>query len=443
MKWFSRSLWLAAWAVWLWLGFGLHRELPRELGPVATWLPLNPKEDMIAFIHNRPSILTVDDAPDDRLPIIRLRNERTGEIELEVKSEGVGIPRSFGFFNSFKHGFHGRCEGYPPTANTTWPIFVLSAATKEWRRIDDVGYDPKFHVTRPWVMFSRSLVEPISDAVVILDLESGRRVFDSRRDRNGEPKFVRSWHPFFIGGDRIGIPVKSNGARQSPALEIWSIDAGKMIRRIEGVEFGEHATGSAAGMLAWYDVATPYVTEVRDAESGNVVFSVPPEKHRIGGNLGSISAAPTFTADGKRILSAPAGGLFDIATGAKVWDAADHESVRIGRPPDRFEVRENWTLSLFGRSINFITLAVRRLDDGSFLTRSQYSTLSEYSSNADQTLFLENWKTVRELPLRVNWLHLALAQAILALPIILPWLVIRSRRRRKELDRRPRPEGRV
>jgi hypothetical protein len=33
MKWFKRGCWIAAWGVWVWCGFGLYRELPREFGP--------------------------------------------------------------------------------------------------------------------------------------------------------------------------------------------------------------------------------------------------------------------------------------------------------------------------------------------------------------------------------------------------------------------------
>ena len=47
--WLSRSLWLAAWSFWLWLGFGLYRELPRELGPVVCRLPMNEAESTIGF----------------------------------------------------------------------------------------------------------------------------------------------------------------------------------------------------------------------------------------------------------------------------------------------------------------------------------------------------------------------------------------------------------
>jgi hypothetical protein len=435
MRWLSRGFWLLAWSVWLWLGVGLSRELPKVLGPTAFQLPNNSKEDMIAFLHNRPSIFTLDDGADDRLPIIRLRNERTGDIELEVKSDGAGIPRSFGFFNSFKHGFHGRCEAYPRTPNTTWPVFVLNLTTGKWNRFDDVGYEPTFHPTKPWVMFNRSDVDPTIDAVVVIDLETGRRVFDVHSGIQRDLNAARRERPFFIGGDRIGIPTVSNDGRKSPSLEIWSIEKGLMIRRVDGVKVGRLPNSSPAGIVCWYDVdiGSACVTHVFGAEAARIVCSIPPEVQRVANGPYSFFTAPTFTADGKRILSAPAGGLFDIAAGRRVWDAADHESVWIVRSPDRFEVSEHWSIPVFGRTLDFYTFAVRRLDDGSFLTRSHYSTLAQFRSNADETLFLEHGKSVRELPLRVSWLYLGLAQAILALPMVGVWEYIRWRRKRRSL----------
>src|SRR6476660_10364094 len=35
----KRICWITAWGVWLWLGFGLYRELPRDLGRVVCKLP--------------------------------------------------------------------------------------------------------------------------------------------------------------------------------------------------------------------------------------------------------------------------------------------------------------------------------------------------------------------------------------------------------------------
>src|SRR5262245_1890612 len=50
MFWFKRILWLAAWCVWLWLGFGLHRELPRDLGPAVSKLKVTGTQYPLGFL---------------------------------------------------------------------------------------------------------------------------------------------------------------------------------------------------------------------------------------------------------------------------------------------------------------------------------------------------------------------------------------------------------
>jgi len=51
-------LWLAAWSFWLWLGFGLYRELPRDLGPVVCQVKLRGLVE--AFLQSPPEIVSLD-----------------------------------------------------------------------------------------------------------------------------------------------------------------------------------------------------------------------------------------------------------------------------------------------------------------------------------------------------------------------------------------------
>ena len=57
MKWFKRGLWLAAWCVWLWLGFGLYRELPRDLGPRVCKIPVLTGDQVHGFLEGRYEVL--------------------------------------------------------------------------------------------------------------------------------------------------------------------------------------------------------------------------------------------------------------------------------------------------------------------------------------------------------------------------------------------------
>src|SRR5262245_2431773 len=59
-RWLPRSLWLAAWSFWLWLGFGLHRELPRQVGEAARQFEKLPEEWIAGFLDEGNSIVTFE-----------------------------------------------------------------------------------------------------------------------------------------------------------------------------------------------------------------------------------------------------------------------------------------------------------------------------------------------------------------------------------------------
>src|SRR5262245_40438674 len=50
MKWFKRGCWLVAWSAWLWLGVGLFREWPRELGPRVAALKVEKGAKPLGFV---------------------------------------------------------------------------------------------------------------------------------------------------------------------------------------------------------------------------------------------------------------------------------------------------------------------------------------------------------------------------------------------------------
>lgn len=56
MKWIKRGLWVAAWGVWVWCGFGLYRELPRAF-PLACDLSLPPNSTLCGFIADTHEIV--------------------------------------------------------------------------------------------------------------------------------------------------------------------------------------------------------------------------------------------------------------------------------------------------------------------------------------------------------------------------------------------------
>jgi hypothetical protein len=62
-RWLPRSLWLLAWSFWVWLGWGLYRELPRDLGPAVCQIPLENSWWIVGFLVDRHAIVARDLRP--------------------------------------------------------------------------------------------------------------------------------------------------------------------------------------------------------------------------------------------------------------------------------------------------------------------------------------------------------------------------------------------
>jgi len=75
MRWVKRGLWLAAWSFWLWLGVGLYRELPRDLGRLVRTLSLAQNEQVLGFDRSSHNVVTRIDSPLS----YRLVDAQTGE----------------------------------------------------------------------------------------------------------------------------------------------------------------------------------------------------------------------------------------------------------------------------------------------------------------------------------------------------------------------------
>jgi len=83
---FRRLVWLAAWGVWAWLGVGLARELPRELGPPIGKLPLG-KDEWIDRLVVGTSLAVSRSISPDGVRMRRVWGLRTGELSKEPLDE--------------------------------------------------------------------------------------------------------------------------------------------------------------------------------------------------------------------------------------------------------------------------------------------------------------------------------------------------------------------
>src|SRR4051812_49972279 len=80
MTYLKRFLWLAAWSVWLWLGVGLFRELPREVGPVVCTLPLGAREVNHGFWGGCQRIVSEISHGEGKPVVLRVWDPETGRL---------------------------------------------------------------------------------------------------------------------------------------------------------------------------------------------------------------------------------------------------------------------------------------------------------------------------------------------------------------------------
>jgi hypothetical protein len=140
-----------------------------------------------------------------------------------------------------------------------------------------------------------------------------------------------------------------------------------------------------------------------------------------------------ISASGRAVIAGDASVVWNVDEGTPIWTPTSVESMRIVESNEQFMVKESWH-RLWQRWLpdwKLETSAFRKLDDGTLLSRMKEGDLPWPSHvNCAGTLVLASDGTIREMPPRVNWPLLALCQAILALPLVLLWAVLRWRRRR-------------
>ena len=432
MRWVKLLFWCAAWGVWVWLGVGLYRELPRDIGPVVLRLALEDGERPLGLMPGERSFVTRQVNRGTTKRWIRRRSVSTGAVELAISDDH--LPSSFTNDLPLLHNCaitsrSPRQRGGPPG-----DAHVLDLLTGEWRRCPEAGRLSQVHYERPWASFFWYREGARKDVVNVFDLKTGKRVFFWSGGQS-EEAFELVSEPFFVGGDRVAIPVRERaraGKEAVDSIEIWSIEGGKLVARCRNLVPGDYTTASDAGLLVWYDMyRKPHQTQCFDAMSGRTVLDLPRDPLRRGGELASDQVPPLVARDGTAVLSPMAGGIYEVGTGRRLWTAAAHERVRAVRRSGVFECQELWTLGLLGASHGFQTYAVRRMNDGALQWRCWRSTLGWYEANGEMSLMIVDESTIRRLPPRVDWLVLGVCQFVLALPLALLWGLLWWRRRRR------------
>jgi hypothetical protein len=446
----KRILWLAAWSVWLWLGFGLYRELPRKFGKPICTLPISEQAMIAGFIGTTNHVVVVFREDRSGQTTVRAFDAQTGAVAAETK----GPPqRAFllARLDPVRHEllFANELE-YPEEPIWKSGVFVLDTPTMKWRRVADhvpyavphASYAVSHHSKRPWLLFIQN--ELPQGRVVALDYTTGKEVFARNLDETVYPHPP----PFFGAAGQVVVPIErpATASERSPTatVEVWTI-AEPPTREavISDIPFGPHYGSPVQGRLASMD---PNSFEVRvfDSNQSRVVFSQTPLetfailRRRTGWPRPALDGGSTFalSPSGRCVLGVMPTALWDVDSRRAVWLPGPHEQAfgLIGAD-DQFQVVEKWS-ELWNRWLphgpDYVTYAFRSLETGELIYRtSDRVPLHPSNCNVERTLGVANDGNIYRLPLKVNWPLLALCQTILASPLALLWVALRWWKRKK------------
>lgn len=465
MKWLCRGFWLLAWYFWLWLGIGLYRELPRDLGPAVCKLKVTGTQYPLGFLPdnkrfathtwpslNQPKSVFVWDATNGDLLETLPTPPRT--------SKATNHPTWLRIIKSCLVGY-GSTDA---TENAVDWVFNLDA-----RQVSDgrPGDRVEFHPTRPLAVFfsrdsnryNRRFVDqapsaPSQETIRLIDLPIGDSIFRWPRPLVAAVGVKLAGKPIFFGSNRLAIPAKQNDKHR---LEIWDLDALDFPPQvIEGLNIESDSVGASEHRIAWQTGSGPNLkVHVYDLNLGREIFEAPSRFKEKETEVRTSGWDPMmrFDSTGRGLLNPNFSVLWDVETGRTLWrggygwmgmkkphpeGVGVYASAEIDcDPPDRFESLETWYYKCGSWSGEKTVYALRSLRDGSVLYRCWKMTATARVISPDGLLMVDSksWN-VHELPPPVNWPLLAVCQAVLAAPLVLMWAFLRWRRRRKVRSQR-------
>ena len=443
MKWLKRGLWGTAWSVWLLLGLGLYWQLPREVGPKLCEIPLGGTEKLVGFVKGGHSLL-VQPEQFVRPIALKLFNADTGGFQHEILL-GDRLPQ-LPLSTCRTHGvIVARGQG-----RQMMGIDVLDIESDRWMRITHkMALNVAIHPYRSWIAF-RELTGPAEKRrpLAVVDWTTGDDVFSLAPS----PDLVTVGAPFFLNdGQRIAIPVvrqlKASSVDEAPTnLEIWALKAASVPERTVCIPgFRSRPRVGGAGRIAWMRQRRGAVRDipVYDVDMDRELLAVEAE---VDLSLPIGSEEFFLSRSGRTFLRDRPLEVWDVEAGAPRWNPPPGRSLLRGYEDlDAFSVHESWDQPWTkGRLQRWNTSAVHDLDSGILRFRCWSRDAEFLNCRSDDgalglTMGDKNRLVVRSLPFRVNWLMLALCQAILALPLVLLWVMLWSRRRRRQAM--PRPSG--
>jgi hypothetical protein len=437
----KRILWLSAWSVWVWLGFGLYRELPRDLGPVVCKLAFAESEEPLGFLHGEDVVVSrfQKDGVDESL--ITLWNARSGSKLHEWRAPSFGNNWRGRSSISLRHGV---VVGVRPD-DASEDLKILDLRNGDWRPVTDRPREVlDFHPTKPWAAATvRSDSEDVQ-RLVVFNLQTGEVVarWRGRLPPDGRVDSVEAGRFRDDGSDELLLFMERLDPEQNVTkrFEFWTIggepSASPAPLKDPNVDLGSGWSWNGNVVLtryyAWRD-HEPYVVVV-ESRSGEPILSSDsvPELFKLD-RLQRFSSDSQLSASGQSFLSIYQ-ELWNVAERRRVWSA--HEKFeyifKAGASNEAFLVFEHWKQLLGTKWLPFEgrTWAVREFDTGAVRYRAahQHPLLNHFSSDGHLgVMFLGE---VYAFPLPPNWPLLALCQMILASPLVLLWSALRWRRRR-------------
>ena len=439
MKWVKRGLWVATWGVWVWCGFGLARHLPMK-AEVLCRLHFKDGETQLCFLDGGKEFATIS-APKELGPsTIHVLDSTTGKVKRELAGP-LTQEKSFNCSASPCSPHLVTNEGSRPghvKVENANHLAIMDLRTGAWSRmpVEDDGLGV-FHRRRPWCTCRSPEEDPV---LTVVDLEA-KKVLLEWKPMHGAWGRTQAGHAFFLGDDRIGIPItrKAVFGLTSKALEIWSLaDPKKPPQVFENIEVPYGPEASFAGTrIAWgaFCQGTESTTEVFDVDLGRLIL---PKTQPKSDDLVRRFGRRPLSQDGRSVLflsSDPGRAkLLEVETGKVIWKAAGNESAFIADgETDRFLVFEDWRFGLTETEEYLWNWAVRSLKDGSLLFRcwSPPFNPARYVSQDGTYFFVHKGHEIQRLPYRIDWPLLALCQTILALPLVMLWAGLRWRRKRR------------
>jgi hypothetical protein len=439
----SLSFWLAAWGVWLWLGFGLHRELPRKLPSPHAELPIAKRDAILGFVRNSP-LLAVK-SPDPRELRIRVFDASSGTVVHDSTRNPFKVfhPQSAnaaanGAFLLPDQRLTEAAPGEPRRVEHSFDILDLTAG--EWRRVSNRPvHGTAVHPTKTWVAFCEfGSIRNSARPLVVVDWSTNAELFV--RAPTTEQQVIGA--PIFVGDtDRLVIPTWRSPPDRSvdkpTDLEVWTIFPEPRLEKVVTVPwFGGAPVATSSGRLIWTRPGSKGEFDVFDLNEERMLLSIPPPEEREQSKVRNYRNPARISRGGRGAMGGWRETLWNLDSGKAIWKSNAIESFTPGtadqRFDDAFDVLEYWRLPWpFPTRFQWMTFAKRSLDDGSLVWRCwdvDHANLQFRS--ADGRFAVNATGAVYRLPLSADWPLLALCQSILALPLILLWAIFRWRSRR-------------